>query len=256
MSSRFLTMLAAAVLVVAAVLAHSVVGQGADWTSSAASDFPLAGGDYSNQRYSALDQINTSNIGRLGGAWSIHLEENGAAGNLDGTPIVVNGVMYVSTARPNVLAIDATTGAIKWRYRPDSETRSGANKGVVVADGKVFIGRRDNMLVALDQQTGKVAWERRLTDHPAAYTSAAPVYHNGRVYIGTAGGDNGARGKLGAYDASTGQELWSFYTIPGPGDRFANTWEGDSYKIGGGGIWNHVAIDPELGLVYMGRSEE
>ena len=252
MSPRFFPMLAASVLVAAGAIAPSVIGQGSDWSTSPAIDFPLAGGDYSNQRYSALDQINTSNISRLGGAWSIHLEENGAAGNLDATPVVVNGVMYVSTARPNVLAIDAVTGAIKWRYRPESETRSGANKGVVVADGKVFVGRRDNMLVALDQQTGQVLWQTRLTDHPASYTSAAPVYYNGRVYIGTAGGDNGARGKLGAYDAKTGQEVWSFYTIPGPGERFSNTWEGDSYKIGGGGIWNHVAVDPDLGLVYMG----
>jgi PQQ-dependent dehydrogenase (methanol/ethanol family) len=232
--------------------AGSVSGQSADWNSAPSRDFPLAGGDYANQRYSALDQINTSNIGKLGGAWSIHLEETGAAGNLDGTPIVIDGVMYVSTARLHVLAIDAATGKIRWRYRPASETRIGANKGVAVADGKVFVGRRDNVLVGLDQQTGQTIWETKLTDHPAAYTSAAPVYYDGRIYIGTAGGDNGARGNLGAYDAKTGRELWKFLTIPGRGDRFADTWEGDSYKIGGGGIWNHVAIDPELGLVYMG----
>jgi len=227
-------------------------GQAGDWRGSPANDFPLAGGDYLNQRYSALDQINTTNVDKLGGAWSIHIDEGGAAGNLDGTPIVVNGVMYVSTARQHVLAIDAATGAIKWRYRPGSETRIGANKGVAVGDGRVFVGRRDNVLVALDQQTGRVVWERRLTDQPAAYTSAAPVFYNGRVHIGTAGGDNGARGQLGAYDAKTGTEIWKFFTIPAAGERFADTWEGDSYKIGGGGIWNHVAIDPELGLIYMG----
>ena len=245
-----------AALVVAALFVgppgHSVSGQGGDWYSPPTNDFPNAGGNYTNQRYSALDQINTSNISRLGGAWSIHLEEAGAAGNLDGAPIVIAGVMYVSTARLHVLAIDAATGQIKWRYRPVPETRIGANKGVAAGDGRVYVGRRDNTLVALDQQTGQVAWERKLTDHPAAYTSAAPVYYNGRVYIGTAGGDNGARGHLGAYDSKTGQEVWRFNTIPGPGERFANTWEGDSYKIGGGGVWNHVALDPELGLVYMG----
>jgi PQQ-dependent dehydrogenase (methanol/ethanol family) len=123
---------------------------------------------------------------------------------------------------------------------------------VAVGDGKVFVGRRDNVLVALDQQTGQVVWERKMTDHPAAYSSAAPVFYNGRVLAGTAGGDNGARGQLAAYDARSGQEVWKFFTIPGPGQRFADTWEGDSYKIGGGGIWNHVAIDPDLGLVYMG----
>ena len=243
---------AGCISIAAGAFGPPAAGQAGDWRGSPANDFPLAGGDYLNQRYSALDQINTTNVDKLGGAWSIHIDEGGAAGNLDGTPIVVNGVMYVSTARQHVLAIDAATGAIKWRYRPGSETRIGANKGVAVGDGRVFVGRRDNVLVALDQQTGRVVFERRLTDHPAAYTSAAPVFYNGRVYIGTAGGDNGARGQLGAYDAKTGTEIWKFFTIPAAGERFADTWEGDSYKIGGGGIWNHVAIDPELGLIYMG----
>src|SRR5262249_55853638 len=206
----FFLVLAAALSVMAVALRQPVVaGQSADWSMSPTSDFPLAGGDYANQRYSTLDQINTTNVNKLGGAWSVHLEEGGAVGNLDGTPTVVNGVMYVSTPRLNVLAIDASNGAIKWRYRPGPETRTGANKGGVAGDGKVFVGRRDNLLVALDQQTGQVVWQKQLTDHPAAYTSAAPVYYNGRVYIGTAGGDNGARGKVGAFDAKTGQEVWT-----------------------------------------------
>src|SRR2546430_2606870 len=133
-------------------------------------------------------------IGRPGRTCPNHPEEQGAAGNLDGPPIISGGVMYGSTPRLPVLAIDAATGAVKWRYRPTPESRIGANKGVAAGDGKVFVGRRDNLLVALDQQTGQVVWERKLTDHPAAYTSAAPVFYNGRVYIGTAGGDNGARG--------------------------------------------------------------
>ena len=229
-STILLAGLVAAGLAAAAPLG-SLSGQSPDWQSPPTSDFPLAGGSYTNQRYSALDQINAASVGRLGGAWSIHLEEQGAVGNLDGAPIIIGGVMYVSTPRQHVLAIDAATGAVKWRYRPTPESRIGANKGVAAGDGKVFVGRRDNLLVALDQQTGQVVWERKLTDHPAAYTSAAPVFYNGRVYIGTAGGDNGARGHLGAYDAKTGQELWKFNTIPGPGERFANTWEGDSWDI-------------------------
>ena len=138
----------------------------------------------------------------------MHLEDQKPLmGNLQGAPIVVDGVMCVTTSQLHVIALDAATGTVKWRYRPAAGMRLGANKGVAVGDGKVFVARRDNVLVALDQQTGEVAWEKLLTDHPAAYTSAAPVFYNGRVFIGTAGSDNGARGQLGFYDAKTGQEV-------------------------------------------------
>src|SRR5688500_16526882 len=124
-----------------AISAQSAV---ADWRNAPTRDFPLAGGNYSNHRYSALDQINTSNVQKLGGAWSLRLEEGlrgGQLGNLGATPIVVGGVMYVTTGTRNVLGIDAKTGTGKWRYRPEGEAVGGANKGVVVADGKVIFGR-------------------------------------------------------------------------------------------------------------------
>ena len=236
---------------VAGALAAQVVP---DWTMPPSQDFPLAGGDYSNRRYSALNQINTSNIEQLGGAWSIRLGRvPGRGGQLPGTPIVVDGVMYVTTGAQHVLAIEAETGDVKWRYRPEAyEGPLGANRGVVVADGKVISARRDNVLIALDQETGHLVWETRLTLQRAAYTSAAPVYHDGVVFIGTAGGDGGGRGQIGAYDINTGNEEWTFDTVPGPDDRFGDTWEGDSYKYGGGAIWNHVALDPDLGLIFMG----
>jgi len=238
--------------VVVAGLTLRVAGQSADWTKHPSNDFPTVGGDYYNQRYSTLDQINTSNVTKLGGAWAIKAEEGPAVGNFDATPVVHNGIMYVTTARQNILAVDAASGQIKWRYKPATETLIGANKGVAVGDGKVFMVRRDSTFVAVDQQTGQFLWERKLTDHPAAYSSASPVYFDGRVFVGTAGGDQGARGSVHALDAKTGKELWRFYTVPGPGEKFADTWEGDSYKIGGAGVWNHVALDPELGLIYMG----
>jgi PQQ-dependent dehydrogenase (methanol/ethanol family) len=225
-----------------------------DWRAHPTKDFPLAGGNYSNHRYSALDQINTTNVQKLGGAWSLRLEDGlrgGQLGNLDATPIVVDGIMYVTSGLRNVLAIDAKTGAVKWRYRPEPSV-VGANKGVVVVDGKVIFGRRDNRLIALDQQTGQIVWETVLTTQRAAYTSAAPVYYDGRIFIGTAGGDVGARGQMGAYDVKTGKPIWTFFTVPGPGEPFGDTWEGDSYKYGGAGVWNHVAVDPALGMIYMG----
>src|SRR3989442_14456640 len=116
--------------------------------------------------------------------------------------------MDVTAPRLHVLPIDAANGAVKWRYRPDGETRIGANKGVAVGDGKVFVGRRDNVLVALDQQTGRVVWSRKLTDHPAAYTSAAPVFYGGRGFVWTAASGNRAGGQLGGVDATRGEGAW------------------------------------------------
>jgi quinohemoprotein ethanol dehydrogenase len=245
---------AVCVCALGAVIAYSALAAVSDWKAWPTRDFPLAGGNYFNQRYSALDQVNTSNVRKLGGAWVVRLEEDlrgGQLGNLDAVPIVVDGVMYVTTGRRGVVALNAKTGAVKWRYRPEQEV-VGANKGVVVAEGKVIFGRRDNRLIALDQETGAVAWETVLTDQRASYTSAAPVYYDGRVFIGTAGGDIGARGQIGAYDVKTGKEIWKFHTIPGPGEPFADTWEGESYKYGGAGVWNHVAVDPDLGMIYLG----
>ena len=247
--------LVAGTLILAGIAGALAQSPASDWRAEPTTDFPLVGGNYANHRYSALDKINASNIKDLGGAWSIHLDEGlkgGQLGNLDATPVVVGGVMYVTTSGRNVLAVDAKTGAVKWRYRPAEGSIIGANKGVVVAEGKVIFGRRDNRLIALDQKTGSLVWQTVLTTQQAAYTSAAPVYHGGRVIIGIAGSENGMRGHIGAYDVNTGKEIWKFYTVPGPGERFANTWEGDSYKFGGAGVWNHVAIDPDLGMVYMG----
>jgi alcohol dehydrogenase (cytochrome c) len=224
---------------------------GRDWTTAAGRNFPVTGGNYWHQRYSALDQVNTANVKKLGGAWSIHLDEGGPGGPLQGTPVVIDGVMYVTTGTRNVLAIDAASGKVKWRYRPDSPGPVGGNQGVAVADGKVFVGRRDNVLVALNQETGSLLWQTRVITEPNAYISAPAVYYDGLVYIGTSGGDSGARGQMGAYEARTGKEVWKFYTIPGTGDRFADTWDGDSYKNGGGGIWTSPTLDPELGMIYV-----
>ena len=222
-----------------------------DWTAVPGKNFPLSGGNYFHQRYSALAQINAANVKKLGAAWVMHLDEGGPGGPLQGTPVVIDGVMYVTTGTRNVLAIDAATGKVKWRYRPDAPGPIGGNQGVVVADGKVFFGRRDNTLVALNQETGSLIWQTRVTTEASSFISAPAVHYDGLVYIGTSGGDSGARGQMGAYDAKSGKEVWKFYTIPGPGDRFVDTWEGDSYKNGGGGVWTSPALDPELGLIRM-----
>lgn len=242
---------AAAVVTFVIVSLTATIAIGQDWTAVPTTDFPLTGGNYGHQRYSALDTIDPANIDQLGAAWMVRLEGGRRGGQLEGTPVVIDGVMYVSTGTRSVLALDAATGEIKWRYRPDTPGPTGGNKGVAVAEGKVFLGRRDNVLVALDQQTGETVWETELTTERGAYVSAPAVYYDGLVYMGLSGGDSGARGQMGAYDAETGREVWRFYTIPGADDRFVDTWEGDSYKNGGGGVWVSPTIDPELGLIYM-----
>ena len=194
---------AAIISVAAAGVIAATSAASPEWTAPPGTDFPLTGGNYWHQRYSALDRIDTSNVAQLGGAWMIRLEDGAPGGQLEGTPVVVDGVMYISTGMRNVLALDAATGSVKWRYRPESAA-PGGNKGVAVAEGKVFFGRRDGVLVALDQETGEAVWETQLTAEQSAYVSAPAVYHDGLVYMGTSGGDSGARGQMGAYDADHG----------------------------------------------------
>ena len=241
----------AALLVVCGTAIARVGGTAADWSQPPTKDFPLVGGNWANQRYSALDQINLSNIKNLGGAWMIHLED-GNGGNMQATPVASDGVIYITSSFQNVFAIDAGNGAIKWKYSPELRgAGGGTNRGVVVVEGKVLFAQRDNTLVALNQQTGSVVWKTRLTDQPRAFTSAAPVYCDGLVYIGIAGGEVGVRGQIGAYDVKTGAEVWKFFTVPAPGERGGDTWEGDSYRHGGGPVWLNPAIDPELRTIYV-----
>ena len=210
-------------------------------------DFPTVGGNLANQRYSSLTQITRENVARLGGAWMVRLEDGQPAGNMQGTPVVVGGVMYIGSGTGKVFAIDAATGARIWTYQPTVGGQT--NRGVAVAEGRVFSGQAGTRLVALDQKTGALVWETRVAERGG--TPGAVIYHGGLVYAGISGGESGVRGQFGAYDAKTGKEVWKFYTIPGPGEFGNDTWEGDSWMRGGGPLWTHPAIDPDLGLVYL-----
>ena len=221
---------------------------GTDPQAPSGRDFATVGGNLANHRYSSLAKISKSNLSQLGGAWSIHLEDGKTPGTMQATPVVVEGVMFIVSGAGNIFAIDAATGAIKWKHET---TLSGTYRGVAVGDGKVFSGRRDNTLIALDQKTGALVWKTALADPARGTTSAPAVYYNGLVYIGVGGGEGGVRGQFGAYDAKTGKEVWKFWTLPGPGERGHETWEGDSWKYGGGPVWTAPAIDPDLGMVYV-----
>lgn len=237
---------ALAVTAVAAAIGGGVAAQ-SDWFAPAGRDFPLVGGNLGNQRYSTLTQITPANLNRLGAAWLLHLEGGKAVGNMQGTPVVVEGVMYIGSGSGSVFAVDAATGVVKWKW--ESPFGGQTNRGVVVAEGKVFTGQSGARLVALDQRTGQLAWETRVAERGG--TPGAVIYHAGMVFAGISGGESGIRGQFAAYDARTGKEVWKFYTIPGPGEFGNDTWEGDSWMRGGGPLWTHPAIDPALGLIYV-----
>jgi PQQ-dependent dehydrogenase (methanol/ethanol family) len=211
-------------------------------------DFVHIGGGLYNQRHSTLTQINKSNISRLGAAWMVHPE--GTVGQwMQGTPVIVNGTMYMSTG--HIWARDARTGALKWRYPngPINSSTTNFNRGVAVAEGKVFSAAAGRTLLALDQYTGAVIWKKTIASR--GNTNAPAIYHDGLVFMGVGGGESGVRGQFGAYDAKDGREVWKFWTVPGPGEVGHETWEGDSWKYGGAPVWTHPAIDRDLGLIYF-----
>ncbi|RHW39303.1 quinonprotein alcohol dehydrogenase [Lysinibacillus yapensis] len=220
------------------------------------------GGDYFNRRFSELDQINIETINQLKPEWvtslgsSLDMKFSGEA-----TPVVVDGVMYIATAENDVLALDAKTGEKIWEYRPQIEEKldtvccGWTTRGVTVGEGLVFAGLLDARLVALDQKTWEVVWETEVANWEEGYTiTSTPLYYNGKVYTGVSGGEYGIRGRIMAYDAEYGHEVWRWYTIPAPGEENGDTWPDDEHKNwlhGGAPVWNTPAVDPELGYIYF-----
>src|SRR5262245_40545279 len=167
------------------VIAPVARGQRA-WQAFPSKDFPVIGGDFANRRHSTLTQIDPSNVTKLGGAWMVHLENGNAGPTMQGTPVVVDGVMYIGSGAGHVSAIDAATGALKWKFQTPFGGQT--NRGVIAAEGKVFTGQGGTRLVALDQQTGTLVWETKVADRGG--TPAPAAYFDGLVYIGTAGGES------------------------------------------------------------------
>jgi alcohol dehydrogenase (cytochrome c)/quinohemoprotein ethanol dehydrogenase len=225
------------------------------------------GRTYSEQRFSPLKQINDQNVGQLALAWYVDLDTRRGQ---EATPIVVDGVLYFTTAWSKVFAVKAASGEKLWSYDPKVPPEWAVNaccdvvnRGVAVWRGKVFVGTLDGRLVALDAASGKPVWETLTIDTNYHYTiTGAPRVVKDKVLIGNGGAEFGVRGYISAYDADTGKLAWRFYTVPGDPvkpfespilEKAAKTWTGQWWKFGGGGtVWDSIAYDPGLDLVYLG----
>lgn len=230
------------------------------------------GGTYDEQRYSSLDQINSENVSKVGLAWSYDLDTNRGQ---EATPLIVDGVLYTTTAWSKVVALNAATGVPIWKFDPKVPGPTGykaccdvVNRGAAYDNGKLFVGTLDGRLIALDAKTGAQLWSSTTVDQSKPYTiTGAPRVAKGRVIIGNGGGEFGVRGYVSAYDERTGHLDWRFYTVPGdpsatPDSAASDdvlkklalkTWFGHFWTAGGGGaVWDAIVYDPALNQLIVG----
>lgn len=220
-------------------------------------NWPSYNGDYTGRRFSSLQQINKTNVSQLRAAWVFH---PGNTQRLEATPVVVRGVMYVTSAN-DVFALDARTGRTLWHYsRPISsglldDAAAHKSRGVAVWEGYVYSQTDDAHLLCLDARSGNLLWEVQIADKVKQYGgTSAPLVIKDEVVVGTSGGDSGVRGFLAAYDAKTGAFKWRLWTIPGPGEFGSESWPGKSYLYGGATTWMPGTYDPELDTLYWTTS--
>jgi alcohol dehydrogenase (cytochrome c) len=220
-----------------------------------ASDWLMVRRTWDGWGYSPLDQITPANVGRLQPAWVV---STGVTNGHEAPPVVNNGVMFVATPGNQVIALNATNGAVLWRYkRPladDVILLHGTSRGVALFGNKVFFAAAEAVLVALDAATGKEVWTAAVEDNRKGYyMSVAPLVAGGKVMVGASGGEMGVRGFVAAYDVETGKEAWKTFTVPTPGEPGSETWpKGEQWKTGGGSVWVTGAYDPETNLAFWG----
>jgi alcohol dehydrogenase (cytochrome c) len=216
----------------------------------------MYGGNYHGHRFSRLDQLTPANVAKLQPAWVYQARD---AGKWEVTPLVVDGIIYV-TERPNVVtAIDARSGRPVWNYRRALPTDVAGccgpvNRGLAILDDALFVATFDCHLVCLDANTGKERWDVTVAEYKAGHSmTLAPLAVKNRIIVGISGGEFGTRGFLDAYDAKTGNRAWRIWTIPAPGEAHHDTWgPGDTWKTGGAPTWVTGTYDPELNLLYWG----
>ena len=212
-------------------------------------------GDYTGQRYSSLTQITPWNVGHLAAQWVFH---TGNAGGLEVTPVVVAGIMFVTSAN-DAYAVDAKTGKLLWHHaRPTSQgliddAAGHHNRGVAILGTRLYMETDNAHLLCLDARSGGVIWDEAYATGNKNYgATSAPLIVKDKVLVGTSGGDDGVRGFLAAFDVETGKEKWRFWTIPGPGEKGSESWPGNMYLHGGGTTWLPGTYDPELNTLYWG----
>lgn len=217
----------------------------------------MYGGNYGSQRFSGLKEITPKNVASLRVAWAYQMRGGGV---MESSPLIVDGIMYVTEPPSNVTALDARTGKPLWHYVPVVPRDFvpiglfPTNRGVAVLDDKVYLATIDDHLIALDAKSGVVRWNSVIADRMDGYAiTQAPLAINGKIVVGVGGGEAGAHGFLSCFDAKDGKLLWQTYTVPrSPSDPGADTWADGSWSNGGGTTWNTGSYDPELNLVYWG----
>jgi PQQ-dependent dehydrogenase (methanol/ethanol family) len=219
-------------------------------------NWPMFWGNYQGTHYSALKQINTTNVHNLQAVWATPIPGDSI---LEGIPVVVDGIMYMTgSGNPlTVTALDAKTGRQIWRYTRQQPARSPYennrfNRGVAILGNRLFVGTLDAVLISLDARSGAVLWQVQMADTMEGYElTSPPLVVKDKVIMGVGGGEYAIRGFVDCYDAASGKRLWRFYTVPGPGEFGHDTWKGDSWQKGGSGAWLTPTYDPDLNLVYM-----
>ncbi|MEZ5559187.1 MAG: PQQ-dependent dehydrogenase, methanol/ethanol family [Pseudomonadales bacterium] len=224
---------------------------GDDWLSYS--------GGYRSERFSPLTQINRANVAALKVIWAYQMQPTDlpGAGLQETTPLVADGIMYLTESASSVTALDARTGRLLWHWAPDIDQAvlhigfPKVNRGVAILDDTLYVATLDARLFALDAGTGAVRWSAAVADNSVGFSlTLAPLALDGRIIVGVSGAEAGVRGFIDAYDAKTGARQWRTYTVPAPGEPGSETWQGDSWQTGGGSTWLTGSYDPELDLLY------